>query len=185
MPKIDLKATFDLLLVQCRATTVWNEPSERELACMFEGFKGCFKSNPDLGLRKNPLPWQGFVLNNGTIDEKMLLQCMQSTFCRLFRYHLGDQGNYLGTIINAHQNLGICFEGFGLNPCEVPKDSWKLAWDSEEYKALQPAKDANRAAQSKFADNVDTICQVFVLIGRKGQTSSVPGDQWRKALGYA
>lgn len=181
---VDIKAIFNLVLEHCRKLKDWKEPSDKQIAVMFLGFQGCWDIR-QTKLRKSPLPWQGYVKNDGTVDETAKIQCLQSAFCRLFRYHTGHLGNMLGTIINAHQNLGSMCEAFELSPHKLPKNLWRLDYQSDEYKKWEPLKTENKQVERQFANDCDTFCQVFIYLGKKGNTSSIPGDAWRKALGLA
>lgn len=180
--KIQVQAVFDLVLRSAQHVKGFDATTQ-ELALLRKAFDGLFNV-AQTAPRKAALSWCGYVRDDGTIDEAKRLQCLQSAFGRLFFYHLGKSGSYLGTIINAFDNLGICAEAFGLVPHkDVPK-WWKLPEGSSEVAEARKLNDENRAAAKHFADVCDTFCQVFVFLNKKGQTSSVPGDEWRRALGY-
>ena len=101
----------------------------------------------------------------------------------MFHYHRGNDGGYLGTIINATENLGSMAEAFGLVPHERVVDSWKLDHNSPEYAEASRIRDENRVVERRFADCCDTFIRVFIYACSKGKTSSVAADLWSKALG--
>jgi hypothetical protein len=180
-PKIQVQAFFDLVVEQCRKVRGF-DASSAELAIMRKAFDGMF-DKAQTRTRKTPLSWCGYVRQDGTIDEAARLQCLQSAFCRLMHYHLGRNGAYLGTLINAFENLKSCYEAFDLIPNPRVAKWWELPSDSPILEVTRRLTQENQDACRHFADVCDTFAQVFVFINKKGQTSSVPGDEWRKALG--
>jgi hypothetical protein len=180
--KIQVQAVFDLVLRSAQNVKGF-DASTQELALLRKAFDGLFNV-AQTAPRKAALSWCGYVLRDGTIDEAKRLQCLQSAFGRLFFYHLGKSGAYLGTIINATENLGSCYEAFGLVPHVNAPKWWKLPMEVSKAEAdeVRRQHDENRAACRHFADVCDTFAQVFVLLNKKGQTSSVPGDEWRRVL---
>ena len=181
-PKIQVQVVFDLVLRSAQQVTGF-DATPAELAVLRKAFDGLFNV-AQTAPRKTAQSWCGYVRRDGTIDEKALLQCLQSAFARLFFYHLGTSGAYLGTIINATENLRSLAEPFGLVPHPGAPKSWRFEIGSPEYLAAKPLNEANEVAARHFADTCDTFAQVFVFINKRGQTSSVPGDEWRRALGY-
>lgn len=180
-PKIQVQALFDLVVEQCRKVTGFNA-SSAELAVMRKAFDGIF-DKAQTRTRKTPLSWCGYVRLDGTINEACRLQCLQSAFCRLMHYHLGRNGACLGTIINAHDNLRLMAHAFGLCPHKQDRCNWIDAAMPEAAEARRK-RDENRVIEKRFADHCDTFCQVLVFLNSKGKESSVPGAEWRKALGY-
>lgn len=183
-PKIQVQALFDLVVEQCRKVTGFNA-SSAELAVMRKAFDGIF-DKAQTRTRKTPLSWCGYVRQDGSIDEAARLQCLQSAFCRLMHYHLGRNGAYIGTIINATENLGSMAQAFGLCPHPQSETKWFAFGDSNLPEAVESRRkrDENRVIEKRFADHCDTFCQVLVFLNSKGKESSVPGAEWRKALGY-
>ena len=106
-------------------------------------------------IRKSGRVWTGFV-ENGIIDEKALDQCLKAAFWKVLNFHIGRAGNGIGTLMNADFQLGCVANAYGLG--------------KEESK--------------EFRDSCDTFCQVFVYLASKCKVSSVPGSEWRRALGY-
>jgi hypothetical protein len=182
-PKIQVQVVFDLVLRSAQQVAGF-DATPAELAVLRRAFDGLFNV-AQTAPRKTAQSWCGYVRRDGTIDEKALLQCLQSAFARLFFYHLGTSGAYLGTIINATDNLRSLAEPFGLVPHPGAPKSWRFEIGSPEYLAAKPLNEANEVAARHFADTCDTFAQVFVFINKRGQTSSVPGDEWRRALGVA
>jgi hypothetical protein len=182
-PKIQVQALFDLVVEQCRKVTGF-DASSAELALMRKAFDGIF-DKAQTRTRKNPLSWCGYTRRDGTIDEAARLQCLQSAFCRLLHYHLGRNSAYLGTIINATENLGSMAQAFGLCPHPASETKWYAFHNTDLPEAVESRRKRaeNNAAEKRFADACDTFCQVLVFINSKGKESSVPGAEWRKALG--
>jgi hypothetical protein len=183
-PKLPVQAIFDTVVEHCRKVTGFN-PTDAQLAVIRKAFDGVFNV-AQTATRKAPLSWAGAYRLNGSIDEAAALQSLQSAFCRLLHYHTGKSSAYLGTIINATENLGFCADWFGLLPHPTNGKKWyDCPEGSDERAALQAISDENRAYARIFADHCDTFCQVLVYLQSKGQTSSVAGDAWRQALGVA
>ena len=182
-PKIQVQALFDLVVEQCRKVRGF-DASSAELAIMRKAFDGMF-DKAQTRTRKAPLSWCGYVRQDGTIDEAARLQCLQSAFCRLAHYHLGRSGAYLGTIVNATENLRSMAQAFGLCPHPESETRWFAFGDSELPEAVESRRkrDENSVVEKKFADHCDTFCQVLVFLNSNCKESSVPGAQWRKALG--
>ena len=183
-PKIQFQVLFDLLVEHCRKVKDF-AASDAELAILRKAFDGIF-NKALTATRKTPLSWCGYVNRDGTIDEAARLQCLQSAFTRLLHYHLGKSGAYLGTIINAHDNLRSMAGAFGLCPHPESETNWFRFTDYNCPEAVEARRkrDENRVIENHFADVCDTFCQVLVFVNSRGQESSVPGAQWRKALGY-
>jgi hypothetical protein len=180
--KIQVQAVFDLVLRSAQNVKGF-DASTQELALLRKAFDGLFNV-AQTAPRKAALSWCGYVRNDGTIDEAKRLQCLQSAFGRLFFYHLGKSGAYLGTIINATENLGNMAQAFGLCPHPESEVKWYAFKDANLPEAVESRRkrDENRAVERHFADVCDTFAQVFVYLNKKGQTSSVPGDEWRRVL---
>ena len=170
---------FQTVLEHCRKIREF-QPSELEVEIMRLAFDGLFKIR-GAGFRKTPLSWTGFVSRDGTIDRDKAVRCLQSSFCRLFQYHSGRSSAYLGTIINASENLASVSRAFGIADEKV--GYWRFESGTAEYETAKAEYDAENAKARKFADHCDTFCQVFIYIGTGGKTSSVSGDTWAKALG--
>lgn len=181
--KIPVQSIFDLVVENCRKLKDF-DATAAELSLIRKGFQGCFNV-AETATRKNPLPWAGAVRSDGTLDEKAALQSLQSAFCRLLHYHSGRSSAYLGTIINANDNLSLCAEFFGLVPHAKPPKWWTLPEGSPEAAEARRLRDENNAAGRRFADLCDTFCQVLIYLQTQGKTSSAAGDQWRRALGVA
>lgn len=182
--KLPVQVIFDLVVENCRKVKGF-EATAAELSLIRKGFQGCFNV-AETATRKNPLPWAGAVRADGSIDEKAAFQSLQSAFCRLLHYHSGKSSAYLGTIINAHDNLSLCAEFFGIVPhAKGGPDWWQLPEGSPERDEARRLRDENRAAGKRFADHCDTFCQVLIYLQTAGKSSSAAGDQWRRALGVA
>lgn len=182
-PKIQVQVVFDLVLRSAQQVAGF-DATPAELAVLRKAFDGLFNV-AQTAPRKTAQSWCGYVRRDGSVDEKALLQCLQSAFARLFFYHLGTSGAYLGTIVNATDNLLSLAEPFGLVPHPHIAKWWQLPMDSPILEATRNLGKENEAAERHFADTCDTFAQVFVFINKRGQTSSVPGDEWRRALGVA
>ncbi len=180
--KIQIQVVFDLVLRSAQQVQGF-DATPAELALLRKAFDGLFNV-AQTAPRKAPLSWCGYVRDDGTIDEAKRLQCLQSAFARLFFYHLGKSGAYLGTIINATENLGTVAQAFGLCPHPESEVKWYAFHNAELPEAVESRRkrNENRAVERHFADVCDTFAQVFVFLNKKGQTSSVPGDEWRRAL---
>lgn len=183
-PKIQVQVLFDMLVEHCRKVKGF-DASAAELSLLRKAFDGVF-NKALTATRKTPLSWCGYVRNDGTIDETARLQCLQSAFTRLLHYHLGKNGAYLGTIINANENLGSIAQAFGLCPHPESETKWYAFHNADLPEAVESRRKRleNKAIQKHFVDVCDTFCQVLVFVNSRGQESSVPGTQWRKALGY-
>lgn len=181
-PKIQVQALFDLIVEQCRKVKTFSA-SPAELAVMREAFDGIF-NKAFTATRKSPLPWCGFARRDGVVDEAARRQCLQSAFTRLLHYHLGKSGAYLGTIINAHDNLRLLAHSYGLCPHPEGETKWYMFSDYESPEAVEARRkqDENRVFTDRFADNCDTFCQVMVFLNSRGAESSVPGAEWRRVL---
>lgn len=179
--KIDVQGIFDTVIEYCRKIQKFNA-DENQIALMRIGFDGVF-NNAQTAVRAKQLPWKGFVRRDESIDNEALTQCVQSAFAKLFFFHTGKNNGYLGTIINATSELESCYEGYGYCPNPKPQKAWwQLPEGSEAQVEARRLRDENSAACKNFADNCDTFCQVFIYLKTKGQTSSVAGDIWRKAM---
>lgn len=180
-PKLQLQAMFDLLVAHCQRVKGF-DASPAELSLIRKAFDGAF-DKAQTKARKTAPSWCGYVRNDGTIDEAARLQCLQSAFCRLLHFHAGRNGAYLGTIINAMDNLGSMAQAFGLCPHPASETRWyKYADGSPEAQESRRKSDENRKVERHFADVCDTFCQVFVFIASGKQESSVPGAEWRRVM---
>jgi hypothetical protein len=153
---------------------------------MFEGFLGCFKVRGPVVIRRTPLTWAGFARRDGSICEESRQKSLQSVFGRLLHYHMGTDGGYLGTLLNAMGNLDSLAEAFDLLPHKGSEARW-WAFPTEakgtiEYEEAQRKSAENKAVAKTFADHCDTLIRVFIYIYSKGKTSSVAADLWSKAL---
>jgi hypothetical protein len=185
-PKIDtqaaIKTLFNDILEHARKVSTFSM-SEQEIAVLYLGFEGCFKTRGPVALRKSPLSWAGWVRRDGTIDEVARKQSLQSAMCRMLHYHTGRSSSYLGTIINATDNLRCCAEAFGLLPHdEKGTKYYNLPAGTPEYEAARTMCDENRKVGNRFADGCDTFLRTFIYIVSKGKTSSVAADEWKRAL---
>jgi hypothetical protein len=106
-------------------------------------------------IRKSGRVWTGYVTDNG-IDEKARDQCLKAAFWKVLNFHIGRAGNGVGTLMNASFQLRLLADSYGFTKEE----------------------------QKEFDDACDTFCQVFVYLASKCKVSSVPGSEWRRALGY-
>jgi hypothetical protein len=181
---IDTRNLFDTIVLACRATSLPFNPTPKELDLMYHGFLGLFDKRQNR-LRKTALSFGGWKHRDGSIDEAIRLQSLQSAFYRLFHFHSGRASEYLGTIINASNNLGMIYSDMDFTPYpqEEVRDWWKLDISHPDYKTLTEKRDANRAAEKQFVDYCDSFCQVAIFLFTKGKTTSRNGDIWRKALG--
>ena len=151
---------------------------EREVLRL--AFDGIFKKRGK-GFRKNHLPHCGFVRRDGTVDKNPLDQCLQSSFGKLFLFHTGKGGGYLGTALNADFELSSYPRYYGL--CEsLPRRSSILMDDGPEKTELQEKEKRVNTYSRKFSQKVDTFIQVFIFLGSGGKTTSRAGDRWRKAI---
>lgn len=182
-PKLPVQRIFDLVIEHCRKVKDFSA-TDAELALIRKGFEGCFNV-AQTATRKNPLSWCGYSRNDGAIDEKARLQCLQAAFCKLMHYHSGRLSAYLGTLINAHDELGQMATAFGIVPhSDVPR--WfSLPEGSAEQVEAKRKRDENRAVEKRFADHCDTFCQVLIYLQTQGKSSSAAGDRWRAAMGIA
>ena len=183
-PQLQVQHLFDLVLSYCFKVSTFVEanPTPAELALIRKGFDGVFNV-AQTEVRARPLPWSGFVKNDGTIDEKALKQCLQSAFCKLLHYHTGRNSAYLGTILNATSELSSVGQALGLAPFPKCGSGWNLPEGSPERAEAEAHYKANEAAGRRFADLCDTFCQVFQYLRTQGKSSSAAGDEWRRALG--
>ena len=175
---MNIQQIFDLVLENAKKVSGF-VPSDEEVKVIRIAFDGLFTNNGKR-FRKNPLTWAGFVKRDGTIDENGRNQSLQSAFGRMFHYHLGRSSAYLGTIINATENLQSISWAYGL--CEKSPRWYMMDINTPEYEAARKTADEIKVIQKKFTDHCDTFCQVFVYLLKQGKTSSVNGDIWRKAL---
>ena len=175
----DRNDMFRTVLEHCHKLEEF-QPSDLEVQTLRTAFDGLFKIR-GAGFRKTPLSWTGFVSRDGTIDRSKATKCLQSAFCRLFQYHSGQSSAYLGTILNATENLASVSKAFGI--AESTPSYWNFETGSSEYETAREVYDSEKAKARTFADHCDTFCQVFIYLGTNGKTSSVSGDQWSKALG--
>lgn len=177
-----IKTLFNDILEHARRVSTF-DMSEQEVAVMFIGFEGCFKTKGPVAIRKSPLSWAGWQRNDGTIDEAARKQSLQSAMCRLLHYHTGRTSSYLGTIINATNNLSFVAEAFGLLPHD-DKDTkyFKLQDGTPEYEAARTMHAENRKVGNRFADNCDTFIRTFIFIVSKGKTTSTAADEWQRAM---
>lgn len=177
-----IRKIFETTLEQARKVEGFN-PTEQELSIMFEGFLGCFKARGAVALRRSPISWAGWTRRDGTVCEESRQKSVQSAFCRLLHYHMGTDGGYLGTLMNAMANLGYMAEAYGLLPHNASEtDYWKLTAGTTEYEEAKRKRDENHEVEKTFADRCDTFLRVFIYIHSKGKTSSVAADLWGKAL---
>lgn len=183
--KIQVQVMFDAVLSAALQVKGF-DPSNAELALIRKAFDGIF-NKAQTAFRKTPQSWCGYARRDGTIDEVARQQCLESAFCRMLHYHLGRSSAYLGTIINASDNLGLVARDFGLTPYPEKETRWYLFDDTGLPEAVEAKRkrDENREVERRFANLCDTFCQVFVYISTKGRESSVAGAQWRQALGVA
>jgi len=181
--KIQVQVIFDAVLSVASKVEGFN-PSTAELALIRKAFDGVL-NKAQTEFRKTPQSWCGYVRRDGTIDEAARQQCLESAFCRMLHYHAGRSGAYLGTILNATDNLGSMATAFGLVPHADVEGWYMLPVGSPEREEASRLRDENRTVERKFADYCDTFCQSFVYVSTKGRESSVTGAQWRQALGVA
>lgn len=184
--KIQVQVMFDAVLSAALQVKGF-DPSNAELALIRKAFDGIF-NKAQTAFRKTPQSWCGYARRDGTIDEVARQQCLESAFCRLLHYHNGSYSAYLGTVINATDNLRICAEWFNLTPHQRPANGpryWQLPEGSVERTTLETINAENNEIARRFADHCDTFCQVLVYLQSQGKTSSAAGDQWRRALGVA
>lgn len=181
---IDTRQLFDTIVLACRATSLPFNPTPKELDLIYHGFLGLFDKR-QAKMRMTALSWKGWKAKDGSIDEAARLQSLQSAFYRLFHFHSGRESAYLGTMVNAFNNLGMIFADMEFTPYpqEEVRNWWKLDISHPDYKSLTEKRDANRAAEKQFVDYCDSFCQVAIFLFTKGKTSSRNGDIWRKALG--
>jgi hypothetical protein len=177
--KLPVNELFDQILVLCRRVNGF-VPTDAEVDLMRRGFAGCF-NEAQTKTRARPLSWTGYV-DKGAIDEAARERCLKATFCKLLHYHMGKSSSYLGTIINATMQLEMLAESFALVPYPDAPDYWKFQESDNLYRIAKDQQQANREVARRFADHCDTFCQVLVFNQSKGKTSSVAGDQWRKAI---
>jgi hypothetical protein len=177
-----IKTLFNDILEHARKVSTFSM-TEQEIAVMFIGFEGCFKTKGPVSIRKSPLSWAGCVRRDGTIDEDARKQSLQSAVCRMLHYHTGRTSSYLGTIINATDNLRYLAEAYGLLPHDAKNTKWyKMDQGSPECEAARKMCDENRVVGNRFADNIDTFIRTFIYIVAKGKTSSTAADEWQRAM---
>lgn len=179
--KIDVQNHFDIVIEHCNRLQSFHA-TEQQLRVLRLAFDGIF-NKAQTALRSRPLPWCGFI-SAGVVNQTKRDQCLQSAFCKLYHYHSGRNNSYLGTILNANDELRLLAEYYGLVPHPTPsRRSWTMAEGSLERDQTDKIEQDNAAAGKAFADLCDTFIQVLLYIGSGGRTSSVAGDRWRKALG--
>jgi hypothetical protein len=178
MQKIPVENLFNTVLDHAARTPEF-EPTPQERSLMKRGFVGIF-NEAQTKFRKNPLPWKGFRTRETGFNAELAEHCLKSSFCKMFLYHLGTKGAYLGTIMNASQELASLGQAMGLAPYLDIK-YWMLP-DGPEKNTARDQYRANEAAGHRFANLCDTFCQVMVYLVTEGKTSSVAGDVWRKAV---
>lgn len=176
---MNIQAIFDAVLENAKKVTGFNA-SDAEIKVIRLAFDGLFTTNGKR-FRKNPLSWAGYCDRANNVVEKNRDQSLQSAFGRMFHYHYGTSSAYLGTIINATENLQSISWAYGL--CEKTPRWYMMDINTPEYESARKKADEIKLIEKKFANNCDTFCQVFVYLLKQGKTSSVAGDVWRKVLG--
>jgi hypothetical protein len=177
-----IKTLFNDILEHARKVSTF-DMSEQEIAVMFIGFEGCFKTKGPVSIRKSPLSWAGWTRRDGTIDEDARKQSLQSAVCRMLHYHTGRTSSYLGTIINATDNLRYLAEAFDLLPHDAKAAKYfMMKQGSPEYEASRTMHAENREVSNRFADNIDTFIRTFIYIVSRGKTTSTAADEWQRAM---
>lgn len=177
-----IKTLFNEVLLFARQVRTF-DMTEQEIAILYEGFEGCFKTKGPVAIRKSPLSWAGCVRRDGTIDEAARKQSLQSAVCRMLHYHTGRSSSYLGTLINATDNLRCLAKAFGLLPHADKDTKWfRLELGTPESEAARKLHDENTVVGKHFADGVDTFIRTFIFVMSGGKTTSTAADEWKRVL---
>lgn len=174
---MDRQKAFDTVLEYALKVSGFS-PSSQELALIRQAWDGIYHKRHDR-LRKSPESWAG-VRNTDNCD-----QSLRSAFCRLFHYHAGWSSAYLGTVLNATDNLRFLADSYGLTPHRLTDHEryyWNLPEGSPERGEARRKRDENEAIAKRFADHCDTFIQVCIYLQTKGKRCSAAGEIWSKAL---